>query len=60
VVGINKEHFGTKGFQSSLQLAQDSGQIGRPTFTEVQIYDEGSPHYGDLATVTSFRVLSPA
>jgi SAM-dependent methyltransferase len=60
VVGINKEHFGTKGFQSSLQLAQDSGQISPPAFTEVQIYDEGSPHYGDLALVTSFLVLSPA
>ena len=60
VVGINKEHFGTKGFQSALQLAQDSEQISPPMFTEVQIYDEGSPHYGDLAIVTSFRVLSPA
>jgi predicted TPR repeat methyltransferase len=60
VVGINKEHFGAKGFKSALQKATDSQRISTPAFTEVQIYDEGSPHYGDLALVTSFLVLSPA
>jgi len=60
VVGINKEHFGANGFETALQIATDSQLISAPTFTEVQIYDEGSPHYGDLALVTSFLVLSPA
>jgi len=60
VVGINKEHFGAKGFEAALQKATDSELISSPVFTEVQIYDEGSPHYGDLALVTSFLVLSPA
>jgi len=59
VVGINKEHFGTNGFNASLQQAQVSKRISAPTFSEVQIYDEGSPHYGDLALVTTFLVLSP-
>jgi SAM-dependent methyltransferase len=60
VVGINKEHFGANGFNASLQQAQFSKRISAPTFSEVQIYDEGSPHYGDLALVTTFLVLSPA
>jgi predicted TPR repeat methyltransferase len=60
VVGINKEHFGANGFETALQQATDSQLISAPSFTEVQIYDEGSPHSGDLALVTSFLVLSPA
>ena len=60
VVGINKEHFGANGFESALQEATHSRLISAPAFTEVQIYDAGSPHFGDLALVTSFLVLSPA
>ena len=60
VVGINKEHFGTSGFEVVLQRATSSQRISAPAFTQVQMYDEGSPHYGDLALVTSFLVLSPA
>jgi SAM-dependent methyltransferase len=60
VVGINKEHYEVNGFESALQDAKHRQLISPPTFTEVQIYDEGSPHYGDLALVTSFLVLSQA
>ncbi|TSA54041.1 MAG: class I SAM-dependent methyltransferase [Actinobacteria bacterium] len=60
VVGINKEHFGANGFEAALQQATDSQLISAPSFTEVQIYDQGSPHYGDLALVTTFLVRSPA
>jgi hypothetical protein len=60
VVGINKAHFNANGFGSALQAAVDRRIISAPTFTEVQIYDEGSPHYGDLALVATFLVLSPA
>ena len=60
VVGINKEHYGTNGFEAALQTATDRQLISAPTFIEVQIYDEGSPHYGDLALVTTFLVLSQA
>ena len=60
VVGINKAHFNANGFSTALQAAVDRRIISTPTFTELQIYDEGSPHYGDLALVTSFLVLSPA
>ena len=59
VVGINKEHFTTNGFSAALQSAVDGHIISAPTLTEVQIYDEGSPHYGDLALVATFLVLSP-
>jgi 2-polyprenyl-3-methyl-5-hydroxy-6-metoxy-1,4-benzoquinol methylase len=60
VVGINKAHFNNNGFSTALQAAVERRIISAPSFTEVQIYDEGSPHYGDLALVTSFLVLSPA
>jgi predicted TPR repeat methyltransferase len=60
VVGINKEHFSANGFSAALEMATDNHIIGTPTFSEVQIYDEGSPHYGDLALVATFLVLSPA
>ena len=60
VVGINKVHFNANGFSTALQAAVDRRIISAPTFTEVQIYDEGSPHYGDLALVATFLVLSPA
>ena len=60
VVGINKEHFRVNGFETALQEATNRQLISAPTFTEVQIYDEGSPHYGDLALVTSFLVLYQA
>jgi hypothetical protein len=59
-VGINKAHFNANGFSTALQAAVDRRIISAPTFTEVQIYDEGSPHYGDLALVATFLVLSPA
>ena len=57
VVGINKEHFGANGFRTALQKATHSQLISAPAFTEVQIYDEGSPHYGDLALIANFYVI---
>jgi predicted TPR repeat methyltransferase len=57
VVGINKEHFVANGFVVALQQATDNQLISAPVFTEVQIYDEGSPHYGDLAIITTFYVI---
>lgn len=60
VIGINKEHYRVNGFETALQEATNRQLISAPTFTEVQIYDEGSPHYGDLALVTTFLVLSQA
>ena len=59
VVGINKAHFEANGFEADLRAATDSHLISPPKLTEVQIYDEGSPHYGDLALIASFLVLSP-
>ena len=58
VVGINKEHFGANGFESALQAATHSQLISAPAFTEVQIYDEGSPHYGDLALIITFCAMA--
>jgi hypothetical protein len=57
VVGINKEHFVANGFVAALQQATDNQLISAPAFTEVQIYDQGSPHYGDLALITTFYVI---
>ena len=58
VVGINKEHFGANGFESALQEATHSHLISAPAFTEVQIYDERSPYYGDLAFITTFYAMA--
>ena len=59
VVGINKAHFEANGFEADLRAATDGHLISPPKLTEVQIYDEGSPHFGDLALIASFLVLSP-
>jgi hypothetical protein len=57
VVGINKAHFEANGFETALQAATNSHLISEPEITEVQIYDEGSPHYGDLALIASFHAM---
>lgn len=55
IVGINKQHFVANGFEQALQSAVGSGLITEPTYIEIQMYDEGSAHYGDVAIVAKFR-----
>jgi predicted TPR repeat methyltransferase len=54
-VGINKQHFGGNGFERALQGAVAAQLITEPTYIEIQMYDEGSAHYGDVAMVAKFR-----
>ena len=54
-VGINKQHFVGNGFESALQGAVAAQLITEPTFIEIQMYDEGSAHFGDVAMVALFR-----
>jgi len=54
-VGINKQHFVGNGFERALQGAVAAQLITEPTYIEIQMYDEGSAHYGDVAMVAKFR-----
>lgn len=54
-VGINKQHFVGNGFERALQGAVAAQLITEPTYIEIQMYDEGSAHYGDVAIVAKFR-----
>ena len=54
-VGINKQHFVANGFEQALQRAVAAHLITEPTYIEIQMYDKGSAHYGDVAMVAQFR-----
>jgi len=54
-VGINKQHFVANGFERALQRAVAAQLITEPTLIEIQMYDEGSAHFGDVAMVALFR-----
>jgi len=54
-VGINKQHFVANDFERALQRAVAAQLITEPTFIEIQMYDEGSAHFGDVAMVALFR-----
>lgn len=55
VVGINSKHFVSQGFGDALKVAFDSGKISQPECHDTQIYGPTSPHFGDLATIATFR-----
>ena len=54
-VGINKQHFVANDFERALQRAVAAQLITEPSFIEIQMYDEGSAHFGDVAMVALFR-----
>jgi len=54
-VGINTQHFVANGFEQALQRAVAAQLITEPIYIEIQMYDEGSPHFGDVAMVAKFR-----
>jgi predicted TPR repeat methyltransferase len=55
VIGINAKHFSSQGFGVALDTARNTGAISQPSFVDVQIYGSQSTHYGDLATIATFR-----
>ena len=55
VIGVNSQHFAARGFDLALSELWQDKLISAPELHEVQIYDEGSNHFGDVANVLIFR-----
>lgn len=58
VLGINAEHFDSRGFADVLLNANGCGDIAAPVFHKIQVYEEGSPHYGDQAVIATFSRIN--
>lgn len=58
VIGINAEHFDTRDFAGMLASMTQKGLIDSPTFHKIQVYEEGSPHFGDQAVIATFRRIN--
>ena len=58
VIGINAEHFKSRGFADTIQRATLSGVISEPKVHVVDVYEPGSPHFGDRANICIFQRMS--
>lgn len=56
VVGVNNEHFESKGFASELESLVAKGAIETPQILHIDVYESSSVHYGDQARVIVTRV----
>lgn len=54
VIGINAEHFASRGFADMLSNTVLGGHITQPDLHKVQVYEKGSPHFGDQAVIATF------
>ncbi len=59
VVGVNNEHFESKGFASELESLVALAGIERPEIMRIDVYEPGSVHYGDQARVIVTRRQAP-
>ncbi|MEK7295341.1 MAG: class I SAM-dependent methyltransferase, partial [Actinomycetota bacterium] len=55
VIGINAEHFALHGFGDMLAKEASRQQITPPELHKIQVYEEGSRHFGDQAVIATFR-----
>ena len=55
VAGVNKQHWEFNDFGSTITEAVNSKTITKPQYEEVDIYAEGSEHFGDKARVVVFK-----
>ena len=55
VVGVNNEHFESRGFEQELASLVDRGLIQSPEILSIDVYEPGSVHYGDQARVIISR-----
>ena len=55
VVGVNNEHFESKGFEEVLRTLVADGAIQAPEILRIDVYEPGSVHYGDQARVIITR-----
>lgn len=55
VIGANAEHFAARDFQGFLSGLTLQGSISTVEYQRIDVYEEGSPHYGDQSVVSLFR-----
>ena len=55
VAGVNAQHWEDNDFSSAITEAVNSKTITKPQYEEVDIYAEGSEHFGDKARVVIFK-----
>ncbi len=58
VVGVNNEHFESKGFAGELDSLVALGAIQTPEIMRIDVYEPGSVHYGDQARVIVTRAIN--
>ena len=57
VAGVNKQHWEFNDFGSTITEAVNSKLITKPQYEEVDIYAEGSEHFGDKALIVVFKKI---
>jgi hypothetical protein len=57
VAGVNKQHWEDNDFGSAISEAVNGETISKPQYEEVDIYAEGSAHFGDKARVVIFKKI---
>ena len=57
VAGVNQQHWQETDFAPTIAYAVDSKIISQPQYEEVDIYAEGSAHFGDKARVVIFKKI---
>ena len=58
IVGVNNEHFESKGFAGELESLVELGAIQTPEIFRIDVYEPGSVHYGDQARVILTRAIN--
>ena len=58
VVGVNNEHFESRGFAGELDSLVALGAITQPEIARIDVYEPGSEHYGDQARVIVTRAIN--
>jgi SAM-dependent methyltransferase len=57
VIGVNNEHFVGKDFQAELDSLANAKQITAPEILKIDVYEKGSPHFGDQARVILAQII---
>lgn len=55
IIGANAEHFAARDFTGFLAGLAGEGLITTPEYHRIDVYDPGSPHYGDQSVVSRFQ-----
>ena len=58
IVGVNNEHFESKGFAGELESLVALGAIQTPEILRIDVYEPVSVHYGDQARVIITRAIN--